>query len=224
MAHDRITHLRLCAGTDWDTVQASIESLVAEVAAFESLQTLRLLRVADGECVLVSSFADAETLESLSRDLIDPWIEAELGPLLREPASSVAGEVTLTLARADDDEWAALEALEGRERLDYFVRCVAGTGSVWGLYDQTWARSARPDGAEALPFWAHLELAARCIGETWASFAPRRIELEAFTDQWLGGMEEDGIVAVISPTPHDPGAPIAAAELASALRAARSGA
>lgn len=94
--------------------------------------------------------------------------------------------------------------LNREERLAAFVGGVLRSQKIWGLYGDTWARDEPGADAEVLPFWPSAELAARCVRGKWDAFAPRAIALEAFIDQWLPGMEEDGILAAISPSPRRP--------------------
>lgn len=114
-----------------------------------------------------------------------------------------------------------LDTLDDAARCERFVREVVASGKVWGLYGETWARSPAAGEVEALPVWPRRSLAARCIAGRWDSFTPRAIELDAFIEQWLGGMVEDGIVAVVLPTPAHPGAIVAPDGLAQALVRAR---
>lgn len=219
MSHERITQLELSSPAVWDEVRTRTEALAAALAAMEGCERLRLIRVGATRAVLLVAFSDEAALAEITAETIDPWVEERLQPLLAAPPETVAGEAVVVLTRVRDDDWTVHDGLDEAERVDDFVRHVARTQTVWGLYGETWARAPRDDGAEALPFWPRMELAARCIVDEWADCSPRRIELEEFVEQWLGGMDEDGIAAVISPAPEHPGVNVPPRQLADALRA-----
>lgn len=173
----------------------------------------------DQEVLLAVTAVDDDALARIQAGVLDPWLESE--PLVTSKAPH-DGELELVVRRGDD-EGAELDALDDDERCERFVREVAGSGVVWGLYGETWARSDVAGKVEALPFWYRREHAARCLEGRWEGFVPRSIELDAFLEQWLVGMHEDGIVGVLVPTPGRCGAIVSPAELAESLRATRDG-
>jgi len=213
--HQRITSLRLRAGVDWSRVR---ERLAARAASGAEGVSLQLVRIDDERAVLLASADDRDTLVQLDQLVLAPWL-ADL--TLAEPASTVVGEITWALDRSD--AWAHVDALGDVARCEHFVRRVIETGSVWSLYGERWARSGAAAGREALPLWPQRELAARCVAGPWRTFAPRAIALTDFRGQWLTGMQEDGIVAVVTPTPGDPGVLVEPDVLAEALRRAGEG-
>lgn len=109
--------------------------------------------------------------------------------------------------------------LNREERLAAFVGGVLRSEKIWGLYGDTWARDEPGADAEVLPFWPSAALAARCVRGRWDGFAPRAIALQGFVEQWLPGMEEDGILAAISPSPWRPGDRVAASVVLALLSA-----
>lgn len=160
--------------------------------------------------------ADEDLLAALVRDHVEPWL---VGLALAEPPQVETGRQALRIGgRTARSE---LDAMDDDARLAHFVRTVTESDLVWGLYGDSWAR-AEPEGdAQVLPFWPTAELAARCIAGAWESFAPRSIELDAFLEQWLTGMVEDGITAAITPTSGASSAKVPAARLLEVLRAAQ---
>ena len=149
----------------------------------------RWIALEGGEVVLIAAAADPGAL--------DRWLEA------LDPAIIERGEST---EPSDDD------------RIARFVTEVRRTEVAWGLYDETWARAPTEDGTEALPLWSRPEHAARCIAGLYATFTPRRIDLEDLCDAWLPGMQEDRITAVLDPTRVYPGTRIDPAVLLQRLR------
>ncbi len=210
MPHERITRLRLAPGRSWEEACESLARASGRVDA-----DLRVVRIDDRCAMLIESANDRETIDRIHHDVVAPWI-AEIGA----SESTEVGEVVWSSARADP--FAAIDALDDVARVEHFVRRVVETSSAWGLYDKTWARSNAASGREALPLWPDRELAARCIAGSWRTFTPRAIDLTKLREEWLTGMQEDGIVAVVTPTPHDPGVVLEPDVLADALALAAS--
>ncbi|MBW3507387.1 DUF2750 domain-containing protein [Janthinobacterium lividum] len=94
------------------------------------------------------------------------------------------------------------------ERHAYFVRKVADTQEVWGLYHAGWA-TAQAHGYVAIPFWPEAAFAQACASGDWEHFQPRAIALGDFLSKWLPGMASNGQLASVFPVPQG-GASIAA--------------
>jgi hypothetical protein len=219
MAHYVLTHLRLVPDVDWAALESRLEGLAEVVAGEEAFESLRLLKTSNVQGLLVTRYHDADIGQRVASEVADPWIGEHLAKFLAEPPASNGGELRLEVKRTEDAALIEVEGREPRERLDYFVQTLVEERALWGLYGETWARSPNEEGVEALPFWPRMEFAARCIRDHWSAFAPREIKLEGFLEQWLTGMEEDGIPAVVFPTPSHPGLVVAPGELLAALHA-----
>nr|WP_268994069.1 DUF2750 domain-containing protein [Janthinobacterium sp. FW305-128] len=87
------------------------------------------------------------------------------------------------------------------ERHGYFVRKVADTQEVWGLYHDGWA-TAQADGKVAIPFWPEAAYAQACASGEWEHFQPRAIALDDFLSKWLLGMAGNGQLASVFPVPQ----------------------
>ena len=139
---------------------------------------------------------------------------AQLEEALRDLAETLgANKVSFEHRRESDDGAGA-----ARDDLDAFVEELLAEGTVWGLYGDSWARSGVAGEREALPFWSSRLAAVRCIDGAWAEYGPRRIDLAEFLSQWLTGMQEDGIVAVLGPSHDGDGTPVEAARLLEAFQ------
>lgn len=208
-----LTHLRLVDDVDWAALQTRLEGFAEVVAAEPAFESLRCLRTGRHEAVLVVRCGDPPTTERISNGPARAWLLDQLAPFLAEAPNTQTGELLFGVTRAEDAALAEIEAQTPERRLERFVGIVARRGALWGLYGETWARAPHDDGIEALPFWPRMEFAARCIAEHWSGFAPREISLDEFLEQWLPGMHEDKIRAVVFPTPSHPGLSIAPDEL-----------
>ncbi len=78
-----------------------------------------------------------------------------------------------------------------------FVENIQESGQVWSLRSPDgWVivDSAEYEDAEVMPFWSEEAYARQhCVGE-WEHFEPAAISFEEFIDDWLAGMDEDGVL------------------------------
>lgn len=193
--YHRIAHVERCEPGDWPTAAADLDTRVRGPSAEAACAGvgLRLVRIDDSAAIVLLSGTDRDAIARAWVDVVAPWLDAS-GLVLVE--SAFEGDELLHTGGDDD-------GVASSDPIDDFVHAVVASSTVWGLYGKTWARSAAAGDTEALPVWSDAVAAARCIAGPWAGFAPRAIALSAFREQWLVGMDEDGIVAVVSPGPSD---------------------
>jgi len=113
----------------------------------------------------------------------------------------------------------SVTAMAGPARYHYFVRSIADSQVVWGLFNEGWAQAASDEGRRALPFWPESEFAEVCATSQWAEFKPKIIPLEDFHRKWLQGMEKDGVVIAVFPTPQERGVFVDPSRLTADLKA-----
>ena len=99
------------------------------------------------------------------------------------------------------DKFKQVAGLACAERHAYFVRKVADTQEVWGLYQVGWA-TAQLEGKVAIPFWPEAAFAQACASGDWEHFQPRAIALGDFLHKWLPGMTGNGQLAFVFPVPQ----------------------
>lgn len=87
----------------------------------------------------------------------------------------------------------AISELPGKQRYEHFVKVVADTQHVWGLYQDGWALIADDDGATAFAVWPAEEYAIACAENEWAGYSPRVIQLDEFVGVLLPKLELDGL-------------------------------
>lgn len=209
MARQRIIEVHGEREIHWERAGAALERALAVSTSIDALQ---LLRIDAHTGVLVLVAADEGALARASAELVDPWLAAQG---LATTALAREGELVLEHRRvaADDD------GQDEAQRLALFVRTVTASGTLWGLRAKTWARSAAAGEREALALWSTRASATRCIDGAWADFVAAPIDLDAFVEQWLPGMAEDGIVAVLMATPTRAGVIVEPRALAGSLTA-----
>jgi hypothetical protein len=68
-----------------------------------------------------------------------------------------------------------------------------------------------------MPFWSDRAYAARVAKEEWADYEPTSIAVDPFIDNWLAGMNRDGILVGTNWDAHLTGMEVEPAELAKDL-------
>ena len=107
----------------------------------------------------------------------------------------------------------AVLGLSADKRYDYFVGKVVETGQVWSLRsDKGWVMVST-DGAQCLPVWPHPDFARDWATGDWADCQPVSIDLKAWTERWLPGMQEDEIAVAVFPSADEQGVVVEPEEL-----------
>lgn len=117
------------------------------------------------------------------------------------------------------DSQAAVLVMPRELRYEHFIRRVADTGRVWGLYRDGWAIGKTDDGALVFPMWPTSALAQQCAVLEWAGYVPQEFALQELFDELLPQLEADGILPGITYTPDEYGLTPAHDQLRSDLRA-----
>jgi hypothetical protein len=91
--------------------------------------------------------------------------------------------------------------LSGPQRYEYFIRRVAQTGTVWGLYRNGWALAKKEDGSLVFPLWPDREFATICADYEWTGYQPQSFSLDELVDELLPQLEQDGIATGVFYTP-----------------------
>ena len=104
-------------------------------------------------------------------------------------------------------------------RYEHFIRRVADTGWVWGLYRDGWAIGKTDDGALVFPLWPTGELAQQCVVLEWDGYVPHEFALQELFDELLPQLESDGILPGITYTPDEYGLTPSHEQLRGDLRA-----
>ncbi len=82
-----------------------------------------------------------------------------------------------------------------------FARDVAKHGLVWTVRDDGGFPAPKTtDGNRAMPFWSSLSRVDRIIATVpaYAGFQPFQISWDLFRDNWLPGLERDGILVGVN--------------------------
>lgn len=95
--------------------------------------------------------------------------------------------------------------LQASQRYEYFINKIADQQEIWGLWKNGWAMYSNDNGEELVPFWPHAEYAKLCATGIWDGFQTKNMDMEAFLNRWLAGLEQDHRSIAIFPTPINKG-------------------
>lgn len=107
----------------------------------------------------------------------------------------------------------AINAMSAEQRYDYFINQCVELKQVWGLSSDTGWVILPDEGEEHFPVWSHAELAAQWAAGEFADCQPKAVALAEWIEKWLPGMEEDGLLAAVSPNQEGDAIVVAAEEL-----------
>lgn len=99
----------------------------------------------------------------------------------------------------------AVVALPGVRRYAVFIKIIAGTEKVWGLYRDGWALAAQADGSLVFPMWPASEYARICAAYEWEHYEPQAFTLDELLNDLLPRLEQDGVMPGIFYTPGNQG-------------------
>jgi len=105
----------------------------------------------------------------------------------------------------EPSDTASVIVLPKQLRYEHFVRGVAASGEVWGLYQDGWAIGKTDDGALVFPMWPTAELAQQCAVLEWTGYEPHAFALSELLEELLPQLESDGVLPGITYTPDEYG-------------------
>lgn len=108
---------------------------------------------------------------------------------------------------------AAVVTLPGPDRYEYFVKRVADSQEVWGLYQDGWALAKTDDGTLVFPMWPASDYASLCAEFEWDGYDAQSFSVEELLDDLLPQLEQDRVLPGIFYTPGDKGVTPTVAQL-----------
>lgn len=91
--------------------------------------------------------------------------------------------------------------INSKRRFENFIKRVSESKTVWGLENEDgWSvcESNEYEDTEVLPFWSDEAYARQCAIKGWSDYKPSAIPLEVFMNNWLNGMNEDGLLVGVN--------------------------
>lgn len=127
-------------------------------------------------------------------------------------------KMTDPLAAAD---FQAILQSSAEARYDYFLQQALATGCVWTLRADDGGVLMSAEGQECMPIWPSQAFAEAWAEGDWADCAPFRIELAAWLQRWLPGMQADGLRVVVFPGEAEDGLVLGPQELKQDIQSSR---
>ena len=90
-------------------------------------------------------------------------------------------------------EFESVIKLPANIRYEYFVKKVADSETVWGLYEDGWAVTEDDYGNKLLPLWPKKEFAEYCAVDDWENYTGENMDLYELIDELLPRLKEDGL-------------------------------
>lgn len=101
------------------------------------------------------------------------------------------------------DEFVSLSKLQPEERFEYALDKIVENGQLWGLYGANgWLLLQAEDDA-CLPIWPSEDFAQAWEKDDFPDCKPKPIELDAWLNQWLPGMEKNKTLVLVFPLSED---------------------
>ena len=105
----------------------------------------------------------------------------------------------------DAEQVKTVVRLPAPQRYEYFVKRVAASGTVWGLYRNGWALANKDDGTLVFAMWPDEEFARLCAEFEWEGYEPQAFSLDELLAELLPQLQQDGLVPGIFRTPGSKG-------------------
>lgn len=99
----------------------------------------------------------------------------------------------------------AIIALDGSNRYKHFIKVIADTQEVWGLYKDGWALAGTEDNQKVFPVWPAKEYAELCAESEWGGYEAELISLDDFMNELLPTLKDDEVLIGIFYTPLNNG-------------------
>lgn len=118
-------------------------------------------------------------------------------------------------------EFHTVAGLGAEDRFDYFVEAVAESRQVWTLGRDEGTVLLSFEGDDCLPVWPHPDFAEQWVSGDWSDCRPLSIDMSAWLERWLPGLQRDGVALAVFPSTEEEGMVIEPEELKETLNANR---
>lgn len=125
----------------------------------------------------------------------------------------VMSERIISAIKLGAQQLAAVVTLPGPDRYQYFVKRVADSQEVWGLYQDGWALAKTDDGTLVFPMWPASDYASLCAEYEWDGYDAQSFSVEELLEDLLPQLEQDRVLPGVFYTPGDKGVTPSVAQL-----------
>lgn len=99
----------------------------------------------------------------------------------------------------------AVIILSGAKRYEYFIKFVAESMEVWGLYQNGWALAGTSTNENVFPVWPAREYAELCAKNEWSGYEAVAFSIDDFMNDLLPNLKDDAVLPGVFYTPMDTG-------------------
>lgn len=99
----------------------------------------------------------------------------------------------------------SVTSLSSEKRYQYFIKKVADTGLIWGLYKDGWAMAGDENNEVFIPLWPLKDYALICANQQWEDYKPESVDIHDFINDYLYELKENSIRIAIFYTFDDKG-------------------
>ena len=110
-----------------------------------------------------------------------------------------------------------LPTLPAQSRYDFLLKAIVENQTVWTLSSDQGVVLMSSDGDDCLPIWPAAEFAQQWASDDWSDCEPLAIDLDAWQQRWLPGMQQDGLVIAVFPGQREEGIVLEPLDLLEAL-------
>lgn len=113
------------------------------------------------------------------------------------------GQQMAIMSEINSQLFITLSKLTPEQRFEYALQKMIESGHLWGLYGSNgWLLLTAEDDA-CLPIWPHEAFARAWEKEDFPDCQPKQIDFEAWREQWLPGMKNNGTLILVFPLSED---------------------
>lgn len=114
-----------------------------------------------------------------------------------------------------------LPTLPAEARYDFLIKTLLQNEQLWTLRGEAGTVLMSCEGVECLPIWPHAEFAQQWASDDWADCQPLAIDLAAWLERWLPGLQEDGLALAVFPGKKEEGIVLEPLEMLEILSASQ---
>lgn len=100
-------------------------------------------------------------------------------------------------------EFLEINKLSPEQRFDYMLQCMQQEKQLWGLYGKNGWLLLQAEDDVCMPVWPKEDFARAWEKQDFPDCVPKAIELDAWQQQWLPGMKNNGTLILLFPLSDD---------------------
>lgn len=101
------------------------------------------------------------------------------------------------------EQFLATTKLSPEDRFEYMLKALMADQQLWGLYGKNGWLLLQADDDVCMPIWPHQDFATAWEKDEFPDCEPKAIELDAWMEQWLPGMQKNGTLILTFPLSDD---------------------